>query len=80
MRRTVAVPPLYRPSATRDQIRRRSGGIGRAPHEAPCAVLAFVVLAMVYGIGAVLPDFQPQEHVRVLLDPAGHPFCLWMDG
>ena len=29
-------------------------------------------------IGAVLPDFQPQEHVRVLLDPAGHPFCLWI--
>ena len=27
-------------------------------------------------IGAVLPDFQPQEHDRVLLDPAGHPFCL----
>ena len=28
-------------------------------------------------IGAVLPDFQSQEHVRVLLDPAGHPFCLF---
>jgi catechol 2,3-dioxygenase-like lactoylglutathione lyase family enzyme len=29
--------------------------------------------------GATLADFQPQEHVRVLLDPAGHPFCLWVD-
>lgn len=27
--------------------------------------------------GAKLADFQPQEHVRVHLDPAGHPFCLW---
>ena len=30
-------------------------------------------------IGAVLADFQPQEHVRVLLDPAGHPFCLFVE-
>lgn len=28
--------------------------------------------------GAVLADFQPQEDVRVYLDPAGHPFCLWI--
>jgi catechol 2,3-dioxygenase-like lactoylglutathione lyase family enzyme len=27
--------------------------------------------------GAVLAGFQPQEHVRVFLDPDGHPFCLW---
>lgn len=26
---------------------------------------------------ATLAEFQPQEHVRVYLDPAGHPFCLW---
>jgi len=26
--------------------------------------------------GAVLADHQPQEQVRVLLDPDGHPFCL----
>ncbi|MET0147178.1 MAG: hypothetical protein ABW328_20680 [Ilumatobacteraceae bacterium] len=23
---------------------------------------------------------RPQEHVRVVLDPAGHPFCLFVDG
>ena len=23
---------------------------------------------------------QPQDNVRVLLDPAGHPFCLYTDG
>lgn len=27
--------------------------------------------------GATLADFQPQADVRVFLDPAGHPFCLW---
>jgi catechol 2,3-dioxygenase-like lactoylglutathione lyase family enzyme len=28
--------------------------------------------------GASLAQFQPQENVRVFLDPAGHPFCLWI--
>ncbi|MBO3738813.1 VOC family protein [Actinoplanes flavus] len=28
-------------------------------------------------LGAELPGHQPQENVRVLLDPAGHPFCLY---
>lgn len=27
--------------------------------------------------GAVLARNQPQERVRVLLDPEGHPFCLF---
>jgi hypothetical protein len=27
--------------------------------------------------GAVLAADQPQEDVRVLLDPAGHPFCFF---
>ncbi len=31
-------------------------------------------------LGATLPDFQPQHDVRVLLDPAGHPFCLYQPG
>jgi catechol 2,3-dioxygenase-like lactoylglutathione lyase family enzyme len=26
--------------------------------------------------GAVLADFQPEDDVRVYLDPVGHPFCL----
>ena len=29
-------------------------------------------------VGAELASFQPQETVRVLLDPAGHPFCLYL--
>ena len=30
-------------------------------------------------LGATLATSQPQENVRVLLDPAGHPFCLVLD-
>ncbi|RLV51133.1 VOC family protein [Nocardioides mangrovicus] len=29
--------------------------------------------------GATLASFQPQDDVRVLLDPAGHPFCVYLD-
>ena len=28
--------------------------------------------------GATIAGFQPQDNVRVFLDPAGHPFCLWV--
>lgn len=28
-------------------------------------------------LGAELPAHQPQDDVRVLLDPDGHPFCLY---
>jgi predicted enzyme related to lactoylglutathione lyase len=31
------------------------------------------------SVGAVLSDFQPQDEVRVYVDPAGHPFCLWTE-
>jgi hypothetical protein len=27
--------------------------------------------------GATEAEYQPQEHVRVMLDPHGHPFCLF---
>ncbi len=29
------------------------------------------------AVGAVLSVHQPQDDVRVLLDPDGHPFCLF---
>lgn len=29
--------------------------------------------------GATLADHQPQRRVRVMLDPEGHPFCLFPD-
>ena len=30
------------------------------------------------SLGATLADHQPQEDVRVLVDPDGHPFCVWV--
>jgi predicted enzyme related to lactoylglutathione lyase len=30
-------------------------------------------------LGAELAEHQPQENVRVMLDPVGHPFCLYVD-
>lgn len=30
------------------------------------------------AVGATLAEHQPQDDVRVYLDPAGHPFCLWI--
>jgi hypothetical protein len=35
------------------------------------------VVAWAIELGARLADHQPNEHVRVLLDPVGHPFCLF---
>jgi catechol 2,3-dioxygenase-like lactoylglutathione lyase family enzyme len=29
--------------------------------------------------GATLAGHQPQDDVRVCFDPAGHPFCLWIE-
>ena len=29
--------------------------------------------------GARLAEYQPQPAVRVMVDPAGHPFCLFLD-
>ena len=33
--------------------------------------------ARALALGAVQASYQPQDDVRVLLDPAGHPFCLF---
>jgi catechol 2,3-dioxygenase-like lactoylglutathione lyase family enzyme len=30
------------------------------------------------SLGARVAEFQPQDDVRVMLDPAGHPFCLYV--
>lgn len=37
------------------------------------AAVAYAVSA-----GATVAAYQPQDDVRVLLDPAGHPFCLFV--
>ena len=36
-------------------------------------------VAEALALGAELDTTQPQGDVRVLLDPAGHPFCLVLD-
>ena len=36
-------------------------------------------VAEAVALGASVAGHQPQEKVRVLLDPAGHPFCLCRD-
>jgi hypothetical protein len=36
-------------------------------------------VAEAVALGATVADYQPREKVRVLLDPAGHPFCLCLD-
>lgn len=30
------------------------------------------------ALGARVADHPPQDDVRVLLDPDGHPFCLYL--
>jgi len=34
--------------------------------------------AQAIAAGATLAEYQPQDDVRVYLDPAGHPFDLWV--
>lgn len=34
----------------------------------------------VLSAGATKFDFQPGDHFRVYADPAGHPFCLCIEG
>ncbi len=36
-------------------------------------------VAEAVALGATVAEYQPQENVRVLLDPVGHPFCLCLD-
>ncbi|WP_433082525.1 VOC family protein [Dactylosporangium sp. CA-052675] len=42
-----------------------------------CDDLAGAV-ARAVELGATVAGHQPQEHVRVCLDPDGHPFCLYV--
>jgi predicted enzyme related to lactoylglutathione lyase len=36
-------------------------------------------VAYAVSVGAEVAAYQPQRTVRVMLDPAGHPFCLYLD-
>ncbi len=37
-------------------------------------------VALATDLGARPAEHQPQDDVRVMLDPAGHPFCLFLPG
>jgi hypothetical protein len=47
---------------------------GQAPEEALAAALDAAVAA-----GGRPADHQPRDDLRVVLDPAGHPLCLFLD-
>ena len=36
-------------------------------------------VAHALAAGGSLAEFQPQEQVRVVLDPVGHPFCFFVN-
>ena len=68
-RARVRAPGLAgRPGRPADE--RAPGHRGRRPRRWPARTRE--------QAGATLADFQPQEDVRVYLDPAGHPFCLFL--
>lgn len=63
------VPPVW-PAAPGDQQMQVHLDLGVPDLEAG--------VARAVGLGARLAPVQPQDDVRVLLDPAGHPFCLFV--
>ncbi len=62
-------PPVW-PAATGDQ--RMQLHLDLQVHDLEAAV------RRAEQLGARLAGFQPQQHVRVMSDPAGHPFCLFL--
>lgn len=66
----VYTPPVW-PSRPGEQIMMEHLEIRVDDLEAACAHAR--------ACGARLADFQPQEDVRVHLDPDGHPFCLYLE-
>jgi len=64
------VPPVWPATGGRQQMMMH---IDVAVDDLDAAVAAAVEL------GATVHEHQPQDDVRVLLDPAGHPFCLYLD-
>ncbi len=64
------VPPVWPPAEGRQQMMLHLD-VGVEELE--------VAVADAIELGATLADHQPQDDVRVMLDPAGHPFCLYLD-
>jgi catechol 2,3-dioxygenase-like lactoylglutathione lyase family enzyme len=66
---TDHVPPVWPAGAADQQMQLH---LDIEVDDLPAAV------ADVLAAGGRPAEFQPQEHVRVMLDPAGHPFCLFV--
>jgi predicted enzyme related to lactoylglutathione lyase len=64
------VPPVWPAADGRQQMMMH---IDVAVDDLDAAVAAAVEL------GATVHEHQPQDDVRVLVDPAGHLFCLYLD-
>lgn len=64
------VPPVWPPAAGEQQMMLH---LDFEVEDLPTAVEHALEL------GATEADFQPQDNVRVMLDPAGHPLCLYTD-
>lgn len=62
------VPPVWPSRADRQQI---MSHLDIGTNDLDAAV------AHALTVGASQADFQPQTDVRVMLDPDGHPFCLF---
>jgi len=64
------VPPVWPPEESKQQM------MLHLDIEVPDLDAA---VAAATQAGGRVAAFQPQETVRVMLDPAGHPFCLYVD-
>ncbi|MFF1301525.1 VOC family protein [Streptomyces sp. NPDC058307] len=87
---TAVLPGRSTTTAARQGLRTDAVTPGPASH--PCAARAHVGLSFrdievndlssavehALDLGATMADVQPQSDVRVLYDPAGHPFCLFV--
>ena len=65
------VPPVW-PAGPDDQQMQLHLDIGVEDLEAG--------VARAEELGAAQASYQPQDDVRVMLDPVGHPFCLFAPG
>jgi predicted enzyme related to lactoylglutathione lyase len=63
------VPPVW-PAGTGDQRMQQHLDIQVDDLDAAVEVAV--------AAGATVAEFQPQDDVKVCLDPAGHPFCLFL--
>ncbi|WP_051062712.1 VOC family protein [Ilumatobacter nonamiensis] len=65
-----------RTSAETDRLERLGA---RSSGRSPWMMHLDVGVSWAEAQGAVLSHHQPQDAVRVMLDPEGHPFCLFLD-